>query len=257
MSGFTKVIGVAIDSVTKLVGISPQNMEKLCGVAPAGDDEGGDGGDGGNVDSFLQDTWNDAVAGTNSTMYGLVGSSSGFQDNIMTLDGNTYLTDNDTSYLYASNFSFSIWFKFQGNDSTTYAAFSFNNMGNRGPFTNVVGFHVEMTDTQVKTMTHYYDQTNYTATSSLNDNNWHHYVYTHDGTARVYVDGTLRASKATNGIFGNTVHLTSTGITIGKHKRENGYSGTNFIGQFTNGKVHNSTLSSSEVTTLYNAGPTG
>jgi len=44
MSGFTKIIGIAVDSVTKLVGINPQNMEKVCGVAPAG---GGDEGEGG------------------------------------------------------------------------------------------------------------------------------------------------------------------------------------------------------------------
>ena len=45
MSGFTKVLGVAVDSITKIMGILPQNMEKIIGVAPA-DDGGGEGGGG-------------------------------------------------------------------------------------------------------------------------------------------------------------------------------------------------------------------
>ena len=43
MSGFTKVLGVALDSITKIIGINPENMEKIIGIAPAGDG-GGDGG---------------------------------------------------------------------------------------------------------------------------------------------------------------------------------------------------------------------
>ena len=43
MSGFTKIIGVAVDNVTKLIGINPQNMEKMMGVAPAGDGGGDEG----------------------------------------------------------------------------------------------------------------------------------------------------------------------------------------------------------------------
>ena len=45
MSGFTKVLGVAVDSITKIMSILPQNMEKIIGVAPV-DDGGGEGGGG-------------------------------------------------------------------------------------------------------------------------------------------------------------------------------------------------------------------
>jgi len=41
MSGFTKVLGVAVDSITKIIGISPESMEKIIGIAPA-DDGGGE-----------------------------------------------------------------------------------------------------------------------------------------------------------------------------------------------------------------------
>ena len=41
MSGFVKIINVALDNITKLVGVTPDSMEKVFGLPPAGD--GGEG----------------------------------------------------------------------------------------------------------------------------------------------------------------------------------------------------------------------
>ena len=76
MSGFTKVLGVAVDSITKIMGILPQNMEKIIGVAPA-DDGSGEGGGGDAGSGGLEEN-------AGATFFGNASLSNG----VLQLDGN-------------------------------------------------------------------------------------------------------------------------------------------------------------------------
>lgn|GEM_PF-319478 len=81
---------------------------------------------------------------------------------------------------------------------------------------------------------------------SYNDGNFHFYALTYDGTtAKLYVDGSLEASMASN------INAIYSGIEIGREKN----SGSKlFKGQIDNYQIYNRALTSAEVRAMYNSG---
>jgi len=84
-------------------------------------------------------------------------------------------------------------------------------------------------------------------TTDFADNNWHHYMVTHDGvTLKLYVDGALEASVATGGPMDNDV----VDWEIGRAQNNS----ANLEGRVNTVRFYNATLSAEQVVNNYQAG---
>jgi hypothetical protein len=91
----------------------------------------------------------------------------------------------------------------------------------------------------------------YTLTSSgtYNDGNWHHMTATWGSGAKLYIDGVLVASSASN-----AANNSGTYISIGRNNNENNSPTWYFAGSIDEVRVYNRALSQSEIIALYNQG---
>lgn len=82
---------------------------------------------------------------------------------------------------------------------------------------------------------------------------WHHLVYTYNGnkSAKVYVDGVLKVTKATSAVLGTT----STGIVLGGGRDSTGSIVGNFSGFINSVRIHSGELSAADILTNYKLGP--
>ncbi len=248
MSGFTKIIGVAVDNITKLIGITPANMEKVFGVAPSGD--GGDEGEGEGLEESLS-----------GTRVGDASLSSG----VLSLDGNgDYLRIPDADSLdpAGGNFSIRFWF-----NAASFPSSSNDNILNKiAPWkgwavtlstsTNIGGSNLSSGG-----ITFYSNHISsgsgshkgVVPSSGIFLNTWHHVVVTINSSNsefKIYFDGSNELTYTAT-----LPQSTSAELWVGAG-RTNAASnpGMYFHGQVDQLFVTQDLLSASEITNIYNAG---
>ena len=245
MSGFTKVLGIAADSIIKLIGIGPENMEKVVGVAPADDGGGGGGGEEG---SGLEEDANGTLVGNASLSNG-----------VLSLDGNgDYLRIPDANTLdpASGNFSIRFWF-----NAASFPSSSNDNILNKiAPWSgwavtlstssNIGGSNLSSGGISFYTWgTH----KGVVPSGGISLNTWHHVAVTinsSNGQFKIYFDGSNELTY-TASVPGST----SAELWIGAG-RANAASnpGLYFHGQVDQVFVSQQLLSDSEITDIYNAG---
>ena len=248
MSGFTKIIGVAVDNITKLIGITPANMEKVFGVAPSGD--GGDEGEGEGLEESLS-----------GTRVGDASLSSG----VLSLDGNgDYLRIPDADSLdpAGGNFSIRFWF-----NAASFPSSSNDNILNKiAPWkgwavtlstsTNIGGSNLSSGG-----ITFYSNHISSGAGShkgvvpsgGISLNTWHHVAVTINSSNsefKIYFDGSNELTYTAT-----LPQSTAAELWVGAG-RTNAASnpGMYFHGQVDQLFVTQDLLSASEITNIYNAG---
>ena len=114
MSGFTKVIGIALDNITKVIGTSVENAEKVLGISPSGEGGGEVAG------TFLEEE-----KGHNPTFVDSgTQSNSGLSINLQTDAGVSY--DSGTGETTNTEFTISWWLNLANTNNNT--------TGNKGVF---------------------------------------------------------------------------------------------------------------------------
>ena len=183
-------------------------------------------------------TWTDVTGSNNMT--GAVTAPPAF-------DGNDYYTiGNPTDLQFTNNWSVEAWAS--QNSSAPPDSFerlvSRDNAGTKRCFilsqkdNTGVAFAAVFVGDQMKSC-----QT----TTNFADNNWHHYMATHDGvTLKLYVDGALEASVATGGPMDND----AVDWEIGR--AQNG--SASLEGRVNTVRFYNATLTAEQITNNYQAG---
>ena len=246
MSGFTKIIGVTVDSITKLIGIGPETMEKVIGISPAGDGEGGgDEGEGAGLE--------ESGSGT------LVGNAS-LSSGVLSLDGNGdyfRIPDADSLDAASGNFSIRFWF-----NAASFPSNSNDNILNKiAPWngwavtlstsTNIGGTNLSAGG--ISFYTNPGTHKGVVPSGGISLNTWHHVAATVNGSTgeyKIYFDGSNELTYTTS-VPGST----SAELWIGAG-RANAASnpGLYFHGQVDQVFVGQQLLSDSEITDIYNAG---
>ena len=252
MSGFTKIIGVAVDNVTKLIGINPQNMEKMMGVAPAGGDDegGGDEGEGAGLE--------ESGSGT------LVGNAS-LSSGVLSLDGNGdyfRIPDADNLDPAGGNFTVRFWF-----NAASFPSNSNDNIINKiAPWkgyaiTLSTSTNIGGTNLSAGGISFYTNHVSYGGGShkgvvpsgGISLNTWHHVAVTINSSTsqfKIYFDGSPELTYTAT-----LPQSTSAELWVGAG-RTNASSnpGLYFHGQVDQLFVTQQLLSDSEISNIYNAG---
>ncbi len=148
--------------------------------------------------------------------------------------------------------TFACWFKANGNYTTAQALIGCSNAsGNQGNYIATFGY----TDNKFE----FWNEDNagplITATRSISDDLWHHYVVTRSGSSgswnlSLYIDGVLdKAGTTANNPFGGT-HPVSIG-------RFGGYGGYYLNGSGDDFSLWNRAISATEIQAIYNDSRTG
>jgi hypothetical protein len=87
-------------------------------------------------------------------------------------------------------------------------------------------------------------------TDEFADGNWHHFVYTYDGNSKIYIDGTERTISYKSGTTSSDDIVVIDNLGLGLNRS----SYPKYTGKLSNVQAWNTSLSSVEVTTLYNNG---
>ena len=247
MSGFTKVLGVALDSITKIIGINPESMEKIIGIAPAGDGGGNGGGEGTGLEED-----------PNGTLVGNASLSSG----VLSLDGNgDYLRISDSNTLDAAGGNFSIRFWF---NAASFPSNSNDNILNKiAPWngwavtlstsTNIGGTNLSAGG--ISFYTNPGTHRGVVPSGGISLNTWHHVAITisangNSSEYKIYFDGSNELTY-TASVPGST----SAELWIGAGRINASSSpGIYFHGQVDQVFVTQQLLSPTEITNIYNAG---
>lgn len=173
-----------------------------------------------------------------------------FENKIITLTGDQYFIDGDTSYLPDTSWSMSIWFKDQttvdGIQRDFLSLNGYSSYSADGVLTNGFAYQLDNRTAKIsRTRVHAYAPN---FTQDYNDGAWHHLVVTKNigsgNTAVIYIDGTAVKTGAPAGTWVTKNY----GFGLGKFA-----SATKepFIGQVTNLEVWDQELTSSDVANLY------
>lgn len=173
-----------------------------------------------------------------------------FENKILTLPGDAYLMDGDTSYLPDGSWSMSIWFKDQTTvDGERRSFLSLNGYSSYGGTTSPSnGFSYELDNRTSKLSRPRVISYAPNYTQDYNDGNWHHMVVTKrygDGnTVVIYIDGTAVKTGTAAGDWANKNYGFGVGVFASQNRLP-------FIGQITNLEVWDQELTSTDVANLY------
>ena len=107
-----------------------------------------------------------------------------------------------------------------------------------------------------RTENHITGSENVASVSTVNDGNWHHVAFTIDDDAWVlYIDGSSNASGTFSTATGDcSVATTTSNFVIGARTTNTGGISSPFDGEIDDVSIYNTTLSSSDITDIYNSG---
>jgi len=240
MSGFTKIIGIAADSVAKLIGVNTENMAKFCGLEPAG---------GGDEEPGLEESGSGTLVGNASLSSGVI-----------SLDGNgDYLRIPDANSLDAASGNFSIRFWF---NAASFPSNASNNILNKiAPWngwavtlstsTNIGG--TNLSSGGISFYTNPGTHKGIVPSGGISLNTWHHVAATINGSTgeyKIYFDGSSELTYTTS-VPGST----SAELWIGAGRIDGASNpGVYFHGQVDQVFVGQELLTASEITDIFNAG---
>ncbi len=178
----------------------------------------------------------------NGIVNGATLTSSGKIDNAFDFDGsNDYVNVGDVD-LTGSTMSISLWFK---TSSTVTPKQILDKMAGGSSAGYGIGYVSSKPVFQIVTTT---SSKQTTTTNTYSDGNWHHLVCTYDGSnMKIYIDGSIDSGATT--IHTGTLVTNSQNLEIGRHNTAGRY----FDGNLDEISLYNKTLSSTEVTELYNS----
>ena len=151
---------------------------------------------------------------------------------------------NSTELQLTTDISISVWFKIDSNPTNTFLNIITKWISGDAAWsvyvtksTGVLSFWVSINGST---------QLQIHSTTNVNDNNWHHFTGTNDGTNhKLYIDGVLEATGTSGNIYNSTQN-----ILIGK-TNQNSFL---FEGHIDEVSIWDSALSSDAVTEIYNSG---
>tara|TARA_R100000655_G_scaffold58538_1_gene97014 strand:- start:223 stop:1827 length:1605 start_codon:yes stop_codon:yes gene_type:complete len=158
---------------------------------------------------------------------------------------------NDSSLQITSDLTVSTWFKI------------LNNSGNRALVTRDTGstqrnwsLYITGTGT-LKLLLRNNTDTGWNiveSTSAFDDGVWHHaaFVYTPSTSLILYVDGIAVNTNTTS--ITPSINNKTADFTIGAYSPNQGYTGDRWIGKISNPSIWNASLSSAQITEIYNQG---
>lgn len=199
-----------------------------------------------NDETLLSRIYSKAVSGNGATSAGLSGMS--YENKILTMDGNGWLQDADTSYLYEQDMSFCIWLKLDSSVVSPVDLFTFNQLGTVSQAGGSRGFHGQIGPTLAYAMLHH-NKTVTSDISNINDGEWHLYtIVTRNRRDNfdLYIDDVKVGTKVADETGWNTKQY---GLRVGRAASNSFYHG-----QLTNANVFDVALEESQVSTIYNQG---
>jgi len=154
---------------------------------------------------------------------------------------------NSTELQLTTDISISVWFKIDSNPTNTFLNIITKWISGDAAWsvyvtksTGVLSFWVSINGST---------QLQIHSTTNVNDNNWHHFTGTNDGTNhKLYIDGVLEATGTSGNIYNSTQN-----ILIGK-TNQNSFL---FEGHIDEVSIWDSALSSDAVTEIFNEQPSG
>jgi hypothetical protein len=208
--------------------------------------------------------------GLNATVVGaaLTTDSLGNPNSAYSFNGTSdYIYVPDNALLRPGNLSLSVWVNTSDNNSSFATPMIYK--GDRTDTNNaqyglLFGFGLLSGEVKLANCNIWWDSTNDCGTadtSFYNDNEWHHYVLTYDGSMlTIYADGQFRTD--TIGPGGNILNCAGGDLNIGIIPEAVTFGGTTFVdnvyfmGKMDELRIYNRALNSSEVSALYNGSVT-
>lgn len=179
-------------------------------------------------------------------LYGDADTSGG----TLALDGTGDYAVIDDGFRFTDQLSTSVWFKTTSTGDRRIYSAHVRGMGG-GDFNN--GFFARLNNGQLKYRHPAGGSGELTGPSGLNDGNWHHLSVTWEANVGyvMYLDGVQQATGSAGAADG---YVTGWGLYIGANPWNGNQPYGNWNGEISKFEVVNDVLTSSEITTRYNAG---